>query len=146
MSELSFEEYHLYSPYYVDSSDRTTGTFKYKGFFEKLNNLPPNIKDLFLGDFETAKFIKRVITDNSLDEKRGEELARVVKDLLFADLYLGNVVNAIKDRLGIDEQKAKTIAGLIVIELFLCRLFIINLSNEAVVVVNKTTIPTHNSL
>ncbi len=118
MAEITLEEYHLYSPYYVDSEARIPASFKYADFFKKLNNLPENIGNFFREDVRIAEFVKTVIDQNNLNEYHGQEIARIIRDLLFNDIYLGDIINQIKERLKIDDQKAKTIAALIVTDLF----------------------------
>ena len=117
MSELTFEEYHFYSPYYVDMESMVNKPFVYEQFLKRIYGLP-KINTFFLENFKTAEFVKKVIEANGLNKGQGKEIARVIRDLLLTDAYLGNVVNLIQEKLNVNEMKAKTIAGLIVSELF----------------------------
>lgn len=118
MPSLDSKEYRQYSPYYVDAKITGSTLDSYEQFINKIYSLPENIQTFFLNSSKMAEFIKDTLVKNNLTEENGKELARVIRDLLFADFYLGDVVNQIRQRVGVDDQKSKTIAGLIVTELF----------------------------
>ena len=118
MPNVDLKELNQYSPYYVDAKITGSTLNNYEQFTNKVYNLPENIKTFFLNSLKIAEFIKDTMVKNNLTEESGKELARIIRDLLFADFYLGDVVNQIGQRVGVDDQKAKIIAGLIIIELF----------------------------
>ncbi|MEK7579667.1 MAG: hypothetical protein AAB469_00510 [Patescibacteria group bacterium] len=103
-------EYKTYNPYdvYLNSKGR-----------DPTKNLPEKFQD-FIFDATPADFIKdQISAPLILNENQSQELAKIVLELILADIYLGNIVQEIKNRLKItDDQKAKTIAGLIVNGLF----------------------------
>lgn len=111
-------ESKIYDPY--DAGLEKTGgdRFRLNQLHDKLKKLPTGLQD-FIFSTVPGDFIKdRISTRQGLNENQSRELAILVLELTLADVYLGNIVNEIKNRLGIDNIKAKTIAGLIVAELF----------------------------
>lgn len=111
-------ESKIYNPYNVYLNRAANDRFKYGKFHDGLRGLPVNIQD-FIFDTVPGDFIKdKISIPFGLDESQSKETAIIVMDLIIADLYLGNIVDEIKNRLGVDQVKAKTIAGLIVAELF----------------------------
>lgn len=111
-------ELKIFNPYDIYLSRVNGDRFKYNQFHDKIKKLPERFQD-FVFDTMPADFIKdRVSVPLSLNENQSKEAAKIVLELILADFYLGDVVNQIKQRIGIDDQKAKTIAGLIVAELF----------------------------
>lgn len=115
---ITFEEAQIYDPYEAYISQVIDDGFKYNQLHNKLSSYSGNFLD-FIFSPELAEFIKdRVATPFNLAENQSKETALIVMDLILADLYLGNIVSEVQNRLGIDEQKAGVIAGLIVTELF----------------------------
>ncbi|MEK7659498.1 MAG: hypothetical protein AAB338_02505 [Patescibacteria group bacterium] len=114
---VSLVESSIYDPYDAYLNYIGDDQFKYKRFNDKIKNLPEKLQD-FIFDTMLGDFIKgRISVPLGLSENQSQETAKIVMELIIADLYLGNIVNEVKNRLGTDDQKAKTIAGL-VIELF----------------------------
>lgn len=108
----------IYDPYdaYLDyiGNDR----FGSERFNDKIKSLPEKFQD-FVFNTRPGDFIKDNISLTlNLNEDQSRETAKIVMELIVADWYLGDAVNQIIQRVGVDEQKAKTIAGLIVTELF----------------------------
>ena len=115
---IALEEAQIYDPYEAYMRQVIDDHFKYTQLNDKLVSLPDSLLD-FVFSPEPAEFIKdRVAVSLNLNEKQTMEVAKIILEIVVTDLYLGNVVEALKERIGIDEQKAKTIAGLIVAELF----------------------------
>lgn len=115
---VTLSELNTYDPYNTYVGRFLNDRFRYNKLHNKLKELPNNFSD-FLFDFKTSEFIKeRIAIPSDLNEGQSQEIAIMVLELLLADWYLGDAVNQIVQRAGVDEQKAKTIAGLIVTELF----------------------------
>ena len=115
---ILLEESSIYSPYDVYLNQISGDRFKYNQFHDKIKGLPENLQDFVFGA-EPADFIKNRISEPlNLSETQTRETALVVMDLILANIYLGNIVSEVQKRLGIDDQKAGTMAGLIVAELF----------------------------
>lgn len=115
---VTLEEAKIYDPYEAYLASVLNDQFKYNLLHDKLSALSDNLLD-FVFSSETAEFIKdKISVPLEIGQQQTKEIAKIVTDLILADIYLGNVVSEIQNRLGIDEQKVKTIAGLIVGELF----------------------------
>lgn len=115
---VNINEAKTFDPYAVYLNEIGSDRFKYNKLHDKLKSLPEKFQD-FIFDIVPGNFIKdRVSLPLGLNEKQSKETAKIVMDLLVADWYLGDAVNQIVRRAGVEEQKAKTIAGLIVTELF----------------------------
>lgn len=115
---ITIYELKIYNPYDAYLNDIGNDRFRYNQFNDKIKNLSEKFQD-FVFDTVPGDFIKdRISMPLGLTENQSKEMALIVMDLILADLYLGNIVSEVQSRLNIDEQKAKTIAGLIVTELF----------------------------
>ena len=115
---ITLQELNTYDPYNAYVNLFLNDHFRYNRLHDKLKGLPNNFSD-FLFDLKTAEFIKgRIAVPFNLNQERAQELAIIVLELITADWYLGDIVNQIRERGGVEEQKAKTIAGLIVTQLF----------------------------
>ncbi|MBI2003794.1 MAG: hypothetical protein HYS78_02355 [Parcubacteria group bacterium] len=115
---VTLEEAQIYDPYEAYMRQVIGDSFKYNQLHNKLDALSDNLLD-FVFSPEPAEFIKnRVAIPFSLSENQSKETAKIVMDLILADLYLGNIVDEIQNRLKKDEAEAKIIAGLIVTKLF----------------------------
>lgn len=73
-----------------------------------------NIQKILLG-FETAEFIEEQLGPKfnlSLQQKR--EVTRIIRDLLLAKVYLGDIVKTITEKLGFAPESAKQVANEII--------------------------------
>ncbi|MBI2676719.1 MAG: hypothetical protein HYX21_02065 [Candidatus Yanofskybacteria bacterium] len=78
-----------------------------------LSTLEPtkNIQKILL-DFETAEFIEEELGPKfNLPVPQKREITRVVRDLLLAKVYLGDMVKIIAEKLDITTESAKQIAN-----------------------------------
>lgn len=115
---ILFQELTTYDPYNAYVSRFLDDRFRYDKLHDKLKELPNSFLD-FLFDLKTADFIKeRVAIPFGLNRNQAQEIGIFILQLIVSDIYLGNITSEIRSRLDIDDQKAKTIAGLIVAELF----------------------------
>ena len=115
---VTLEEAQIYDPYEAYVNQIIDDGFKYDQLHKKLASLPENLLD-FIFSPELAEFIKdKIVAPFNLNKQQTKETAKVVLELILTDIYLGNIVSEVQGRLAIDDQKAKTIAGLIVAELF----------------------------
>lgn len=114
----SIFEFKIYNPYDAYLSDVGDNRFRYNQFNDKIKKLPESFQD-FIFDAALANFIKdRISLPLELNQNQSKKIALIVMDLILTDLYLGNIVDSIKEKVNLDENKARTIAGLIVAELF----------------------------
>src|SRR3989344_7501992 len=111
-------ELKTYNPYDAYLNDMGDNRFRYNQFNDKIKGLSEKFQD-FIFDTVPADFIKdRVSMPLGLNQNQSKETAKIVMDLILSNLYLGNIVGEVQNRLGVDDQKAKTIAVLVVAELF----------------------------
>lgn len=115
---IDFRELKTFSPYDVHLKQTEGDNLRYGQFHDKIKGLPEKFQD-FIFDTAPGDFIKDDISlPLGLNENQSKEAAKIVMEIMLTDWYLGDIVNQISRRLGIEEQKARTIAGLIVTELF----------------------------
>lgn len=115
---VSLEESIIYDPYDAYINQITGDLFKYNEFHNRLKQSSDNILN-FVFSTGPGDFIKdRISAPLNLDQNQSKEIAKIVMEIIIADTYLGDIVQQIKQRVFVDEQKAKTISGLIVAELF----------------------------
>jgi len=113
--QRQLKHYTALTPYFVDDFDHTSEN--YKIYQIKTGDLP---EDLFsvLVDEKTYGFIVRSMEQYGLTVEQGRDLSRVVRDVIIDDLYLGDVVRAVREKLGLDEQNARELANGMASELF----------------------------
>lgn len=113
----TLNESKIYDPYDVYLNDIGDDRFRYNQLHDKIKRLPDVLFD-YVFDTKVGDFIKdRMAVPLGLDQNQSKETAKLVMDILLTEWYLGDIVNQIRSKLGVDEQKAKTAAGLIVAEL-----------------------------
>ena len=115
---ISLTEANIYDPYdvylFIIGNDRS----RYARLTDKINSLSENLQD-FIFNTVPGDFIKdRISIPLNLNQNQSIEIAKIVLDIILTDVYLGDIVSQNQQRVYIDEQKAKTTAGLIVAELF----------------------------
>ena len=115
---IALKELNIYDPYNAYISLFLDDHFKYNKLHDQLKLMPKNLLD-FLFDLKTANFIKEKIAISlDLNQSQSQEISIIVLEFVTSNLYLGNIVEEVKNRLGVGDIKAKTIAGLILTELF----------------------------
>ena len=103
------------SPYFVDDS-KTPG-FNWERFQDKIDTLPENLYGL-LADERTADFIGSLTRSHAQLNVRGSDIARIIRDVVLADIYIGDMPAQISSKLGVDQNIALEIARTIVSQLF----------------------------
>lgn len=115
---LNLGESKIYNPYSVYLDQIKNDQIKYIEFHNKLRQLLNVFLD-FVFSTGPSDFLKdRISIPLNLNQGQSKEVAKIVMEIIVADTYLGDIVQHIKQRAFLDEQKAKMIAGLIVAELF----------------------------
>lgn len=114
---IGLKEYTKYSPFDTDIGLFIEDKFALEEFYKKVKQLPDKIQGLMI-DMSTAEFIKKIVTDFRLTEEKGEEIARIIRDILLTDVYYKDLRNAVEKRLKIDENMAQQIADTINNQLF----------------------------
>src|SRR3989344_9335254 len=95
------EESSIYDLYDVYLNQIIGNSFKYQEFHNKLKQLPDNILDFILSTVP-GDFIKdRISIPLGLNENQSKEIAVIVLELILTEIYLGNIVEEIENRLQI---------------------------------------------
>jgi len=103
------------SPYSVDGLQ--TPGFNYNRFQDKLDALPGDLVD-FLLDPAAANFVQSLTQKYIQLSVQGPDVARLIRDVVIGDIFIGDMPKEISNRLGIDQTFAREIANLIVSQLF----------------------------
>lgn len=81
-------------------------------------SLPESIKKILM-DYSTAEFIEENLGPNfNLTPEQKVEITRIIRDVLLGDLFIGDMIQKISDRMNLAPDEAKKIGNLIVSELF----------------------------
>jgi len=88
-----------------------------QGFIDAYSVLPLAIKNIISGS-ATLQFLLAIATEFRIQKTKLEGLSRIIRDILIARIYIGDMQNIIRDYLQIDEFLSKTITTRIVSELF----------------------------
>jgi len=114
---MNLEEYTKYSPFNSDIELFIKNKLALEAFHGKVKQLPKKVQDLMI-DISTAEFIKKIVVDFKLTKSNGEEIARIIRDILLGDVYYKDLENALGKRLKIDTSKAQQITNIINNQLF----------------------------
>lgn len=87
-------------------------------FFQKVSSLPDSIKNI-MADPSTTDFIEDTLGPNfKLTNNQKTEITRIIRDVLLADLFIGEMAQSISVKAKLAPDEAKGISDLIVSELF----------------------------
>lgn len=108
---------NIYSPIEVDEDELLRNDEAHELLYAKINTLPENVQDI-LFDEHTDETLKKISNELQLNQNQTIEMARLVRDLLIKDIYLGNIILEAANRLQIGENTARDIANRLVSDLF----------------------------
>lgn len=99
------------TPYNVDLDQ--LDSLGFKNYIGRITELPQEFQSI-ISDFSTAEFIEDVLGQNfALNTEQKKAIARIIRDVILVDVYLGDFVQLISQRVSVDPQKAKDIANAI---------------------------------
>lgn len=104
-----------FSPYWVDSIN--TPGFNWERFQNKIDVLPDILYNILI-DEDALNFIKSLAQKYIQLSVQGPDIARLIRDVVIADVFIGDMPKEIASRLGVDQATAREIANLIVSQLF----------------------------
>ena len=107
----------IYSLFRVDIAQIPSDDTAWDEFLNKIRQLPESIKNIIFAT-ETMEFLMNISGKFDLSEDNSANLSRITRDVLLGKLFLGRMVLTIQNKLGIDQQTAKSIANNIVSNLF----------------------------
>lgn len=108
-------KYLTLSPYFVDT--KKTSDSAWKNFQNKINRMPESLYN-FLIDVKTAEFIGSISQKYIQLSVQGPDVARLIRDIVIGDIFIGDMPKAIAERLGVDQTLARDVANQIVSQLF----------------------------
>ncbi len=115
MAGLQLQEFLDLSPYYVDNS-KTPG-FDWERFQDKIEIISEVLFALLVTE-ETSEFIKSLTQKYVQLSVQGPDIARIIRDVVLADVYIGDMPAQISSKLGVEQNTALEISRAIVSQLF----------------------------
>ncbi len=112
----NIKKYMRFSPYFVVDPSPLSDLALDK-FEEKIEKLSPLMKDILMSP-QSSRFIEKTVTSRNLSEIQGQDIARIIRDVIVADIYIGDMPAQISSKLGVDQNAATEIARAIVSQLF----------------------------
>ena len=112
---LQLNEHLRLNPYFVDTS--ATPGFNWERFQDKIDVISDNLFALLV-DEATSEFIKSLTQKYIRLSPQGPDVARLIRDVVIADVFIGDMPQELSRRLGIDQQLAREVANQIVSQLF----------------------------
>ena len=113
----SSEEFTYFTPYSVDifSFDNPVDIQNYISRFKSASG---TVRDLIFNP-STADFIQEdLVPKFNLNTEQGKEVTRIIRDILLADIFIGDVIGAIQTRLKVDQNTASSITSMLISDLF----------------------------
>ena len=107
----------IFDPVKVDALYFAQHEEEQEQFYQQLNTLPGSIVGVLFGT-ETATIIEKISQEKKLNQRQSEELSRLIRKILTAKVYLGNIVQELKNRLPVTEETAKELANDLISQLF----------------------------
>lgn len=106
---------NIYDPFSVDAS--RTDALGWKKFLNRVNELSEPLKNTLISS-ETDDTIYDISINFNFSESQTADLSRIIRDILLADVFVGDMVNEIQKRLQVDSSTANQIGQVIVSDLF----------------------------
>jgi hypothetical protein len=104
------------TPYNVGIKNLTQSQLS--AYISRSQELPPAIKDI-LADFSSAEFVEEKVGPKfSLTPEQKKGFTEIVRDILIGDMYMGDMIQEIHERIGLDQSLARNLANDTVNQLF----------------------------
>jgi hypothetical protein len=113
---LSINEHLSLSPYFVDNDKAPN--FNWERFQDKIEEVPEVLFGVMVDDV-TSEFVKSLTQSYLPLRALGSDIARIIRDVILVDIYIGDMPAQISSRLGIDANTAKEVAKQIVSRVFM---------------------------
>lgn len=108
---------NIYSPIDIDQNELLLDDERHELFYSKINALSEEIQEM-LFDPATEENLRKIAEQFGINQNQTIEMTHLVKDLLLADIYLGNIVSEVRSRLAVSEGTAREIANGIITQIF----------------------------
>src|SRR3989344_3105278 len=111
----NIQQYFIYSPFFTGSTEMPE--LAWEKLQDKIDELPQSLANL-ISDAETAEFLEALTQKYVQLSVQGPDIARLIRDVVIADVFIGDMPKEIPARLGIDPATAREVANQIVSQLF----------------------------
>lgn len=101
-----------FSPYFVDLNESDQDRY-----FDRFDALPEKLLDLLL-DEKTYNIVQSLNMEYLKVGPSNPEISKLIREVVLADTYIGDMPGQISSRLGIDANTAREVAKQIVSQLF----------------------------
>ena len=112
---LDHQKYFQYSPFFVDATEMSD--LDWERLNAKIDKIPQTLAD-FLVDTKVSEFIESLTQKHIQLSVQGPDVARLIRDVVIGDIFIGDMPKEISNRLGVDQTLAREIANSIVSQLF----------------------------
>ena len=112
---LDLQKYFELSPFFTGAEKMPD--LVWEKFNEKVGDLPTALADLLV-DAGTSSFIQSLTQKYVQLSVQGPDVARVIRDIIIGDVFIGDMPQELSKRLGVDQQLAREIVNQIVSHLF----------------------------
>lgn len=108
-------QYFQYSPFFVDAE--MMSDLAWEKLQDKIDKIPISLYNLLV-DSKTSEVIEGLNKKYIQLSVQGPDVARLIRDVVIADVFLGDMPQEIQRRLGLDPAMAREVANLIVAQVF----------------------------
>lgn len=115
MPEKDLQNYFQFSPFFIDAAEMSD--LDWERLQNKIDQLPPALINL-LTDNKTSGFIESLTQKYIQLSVQGPDVARLIRDIVIGDIFIGDMPQELARRLGVDPAAAREIANQIVSQLF----------------------------
>lgn len=112
---LTHQKYLQYSPFFVDTAEMSD--LDWEKLNKKIDKMPQSLAD-FLVDAKVSEFMELLTQKYIQLSVQGSDIARLIRDVVIADVFIGDMPQELSRRLGIDQTVAREVTNLIVSQLF----------------------------
>lgn len=111
----NLSNYFKFSPFFIDSTSMSD--LDWERLQTKIDKVPVLLYDLLV-DSKTSDFIEGLLQKYIQLSVQGPDIARLIRDVVIADVFIGDMPQELSKRLGIDPTTAREVANLVVSQLF----------------------------
>jgi len=109
------QKYFQFSPFFVDSASMPD--LDWERLQNKIDQLPPTLANLLTSN-KTSEFIGTLAQKYIQLSVRGSDIARIIRDVILSDVYIGDMPAQISSKLGVEQNTAVETARAVVSQLF----------------------------
>ena len=114
---MNIQEIIIYDPYEVISENLKDSDEAWQDFGFKISKMPMSLRNI-LFDASTIEFFMELSDKYRLTSNQSRSLSEIVGKILLSDIFIGDIVDVVISKLGIDQNIATDISSKIITELF----------------------------